>query len=103
MSTSFNRSTPIHYISGGLGVLFVLHCTSPNKATGAFHMGANLTAVSQFPEESEVLFPPLTLLEVMKDKEGDFMIYEKTEKKEKQEGISEEVLIKEIHVRPSFV
>ena len=39
-------------------------------------------------------FPPLTLLKVMKDGDGKFMIYDRRE---------DGKVIKEIHVVPSFV
>ena len=94
MSTSDKRDTPIHYIKGGLGVLFVLHCKSGDDATGAQHIGAVLTPLSQYPAETETLFPPLTMLSVMKDEAGEFMI---------SDVKSGSVMIKEIHVTPSFV
>ena len=106
MSTSDARATPIHYIKGGLGVLFVLHCSEgTDAATGATHIGAVLTPLSQYPGETETLFPPLTMLQVMKEEgtEGRFMIYDRTETKPGRGGEAEQVRIKEIHVRPSFV
>ena len=106
MSTSDARATPIHYIKGGLGVLFVLHCSEgTDAATGATHIGAVLTPLSQYPGETETLFPPLTMLQVMREDEGEgrFMIYDRTETKPGRGGEAEEVRIKEIHVRPSFV
>ena len=118
MSTSSSRDTPIHCIKGGLGVLFVLHCSEgPDQATGALHVGASLVGeASQYPGEEETLFPPLCLLEVMRERvdngsvaggsnggnsnSGGFMIYERSEVKV---GSGEKVLIKEIHGTPSFV
>jgi hypothetical protein len=71
MSTSDSRETPIHYIKvaiivlcfgarclmlssvsllctqGGLGVLFVLHCKEQDGATGALHIGAVVSELSQ--------------------------------------------------------
>ena len=71
-----------------------------DAATGATHIGAVLTPVSQYPGEAETLFPPLTMLEVLKDEgAGEFMIYEK----EHTKAGGEKVVVKEIHVAPSFV
>ena len=48
MSTSDSRATPIHYIKGGLGVLFVLHCAAePDAVTRESHCGAVLSRMSQ--------------------------------------------------------
>ena len=103
MSTAGQRETPIHYIKGGVGVLFVLHCTRADATTGEKHIGAVLEPISQYPGETETLFPPLTMLTVLKDEAGEFMIYEKKETKAGADGKEEVVVIKEIHVRPSFV
>ena len=104
MSTAAQRETPIHYIKGGVGVLFVLHCTRADATTGERHVGAVLEPISQYPGEAETLFPPLTMLTVLKDEAGEFMIREKKETKKGAGGKKEEiVVIKEIHVRPSFV
>jgi hypothetical protein len=58
----------------------------------------NLAPLSQYPEESEIVSPPLALLEVIKDKEGNFMIHEKIE----GGGGRSTVLVKEIHVNPTL-
>jgi hypothetical protein len=34
MSTAVQQETPLHYIKGGVGVLFVLHCTRADATTG---------------------------------------------------------------------
>ena len=50
------QDTPIRYIKGGIGVLFVLHCSlSASADTGENHMGAVLKPVSQYPLEEEIL------------------------------------------------
>ena len=49
MSTSDDRRAPIEFINGDVGVLFVLHCGPPDEATGALHIGAVLTELSQWP------------------------------------------------------
>jgi hypothetical protein len=94
MSTSSERKTPIQYIRNGLGVLFVLHCSTATADTGEHHMGAVLEPLSQYPAETETLFPPLTMLSVLKGEDGNFMIYDIHE---------DDKLIKEVHVEPSFV
>ena len=99
MSTTSEKQEAINFFKGKLAVLFVLHCKQGCDNTGAHHIGAVLSSLSQYPEEAETLFPPLTMLSVMKDEGGEFMIYEKTERN--KDG--EEVVIKEIHVTPSFV
>ena len=101
MSTSSDKQAALSFFKGQLAVLFVLHCRAgTDAATGATHIGAVLTPVSQYPGEAETLFPPLTMLEVLKDEgTGKFMIYEK----EHTKADGEKVVVKEIHVAPSFV
>ena len=102
MSTTNEKQEAINFFKGKLAVLFVLHCKQGRDSTGAHHIGAVLSSLSQYPGETETLFPPLTMLSVMKDEGGEFMIYEKSETKPGEQGV-EEVVIKEIHVTPSFV
>lgn len=66
MSTSRNRATPIAYMAGE-GMPNVLWClkTMPESNRG-FHYGADVSMLSQYGEEEEVLFPPCTLMRVMK-------------------------------------
>lgn len=66
MSTSRNRNTPIHYMGGDDNVLWEL---APGEepgaeSTSAYHCGADISLLSQFSAEQEVLFPPCTLLHV---------------------------------------
>ena len=62
MSTSRNRQTPIHYMGPGDNVLWELR-TKPESDAG-FHRGADISMLSQFAGEDEVLFPPCTMLTV---------------------------------------
>lgn len=58
MSTTAAKQEAMHYASRGKGrVLFEIHM-------GAVSRGARLSWLSQYPAEAEVLFPPLTSLEV---------------------------------------
>jgi len=68
MSTSKNRETPIHYMSGEANVLWEL-CPSRESDT-AYHRGASVEILSQFPGEEEVLFPPCTMLTVLRGEAG---------------------------------
>ena len=67
MSTSLDESTSIHYLSmphagkvRGIGLLWELHAGQEDDT--AFHCGADVSILSQFGNEQEVLFPPLTML-----------------------------------------
>ena len=61
MSTSRNRGTPIHYMGGDDNVLWELEpCEEPTDS--AYHCGADISLLSQFSAEQEVLYPPCTLL-----------------------------------------
>lgn len=64
MSTSRNRTTPIHYMAKGMNVLWELE--SRPESDAAYHCGADISLLSQFRQEEEVLFPPCCLL-VVKD------------------------------------
>ena len=61
MSTSRNMETPINYMErNGTNILWAL---KPGLETDeAFHRGADVSMLSQFESEAEVLFPPCTLL-----------------------------------------
>jgi len=60
MSTSRNEQTPIDYMQGQYNVLWALH---PQLQTDdAYHYGADISLLSQFPDEEECLFPPCTMM-----------------------------------------
>mmetsp|Transcript_48529 Transcript_48529/g.127834 ORF Transcript_48529/g.127834 Transcript_48529/m.127834 type:complete len:332 (-) Transcript_48529:328-1323(-) len=63
MSTSRERRTPIQYMGGGSNVLWELHPELESDA--GYHRGADISMLSQFPHEEEVLFPPFTRLTVL--------------------------------------
>lgn len=64
MSTSAERETAVRYMAGegASNLLWCLHC-GPESDTG-YHRGADITLLSQFSDEQEWLFPPLTMMEV---------------------------------------
>lgn len=65
MSTSRNRQTPIDYMStSGENVLWALRA-QPESDSG-YHSGADIGMLSQFAAEAEVLFPPCTMLTVLR-------------------------------------
>ena len=69
MSTSRQRQTPIDYMGAGQNVLWELRPQKQSDA--AFHRGADIKMLSQFSGEDEVLFPPCTMLEVIRSAKGE--------------------------------
>ena len=68
LSTSRGRETPIDYM--GSDCDNVLWAIQPSRETDTgFHYGADVSMLSQFSSEQEVLFPPATMLEVLWGKE----------------------------------
>ena len=64
MSTSTARTTPVHYMSAtSANVLWEVRAGAEDDS--GFHCGADVSLLSQFAGEEEVLFPPLTMLRVM--------------------------------------
>jgi hypothetical protein len=43
--------------------LWEVHCS--DETTEGFHSGADVSMLSQYPDEGEMLFPPLTMLKVV--------------------------------------
>ena len=69
MSTSRNQQTPIDYMGDDdANVLWRLQPQAQSDA--GYHVGADISMLSQFAGEEEVLFPPCTLLSVMKQAPG---------------------------------
>lgn len=60
MSTSRNEETPIRYMDGEFNVLWQLRSSEPRD--DAFHRGADISLLSQFRHEDEILFPPCTMM-----------------------------------------
>ena len=70
MSTSRSREAPIAYMSGdGQNVMWTLH--PQMESDTAYHYGADISMISQFGEEKEVLYPPCTMLQVQRLKRGE--------------------------------
>lgn len=69
MSTSRSRLVPIEYMHSGPNVLWELR-PQPESDTG-FHLGADISILSQFEGEQEVLYPPCTMLRVRSSAAGD--------------------------------
>lgn len=66
MSTSRHKLTPIHYMGDdGDNVLWELKVGKETNI--GMHFGADISMLSQFGKEREVLFPPYTMLEVLMD------------------------------------
>ena len=68
MSTSLAKHTPLHYMKTGPAgttpnILWEIH-TSDEDASG-YHCGVSIALLSQYSDEQEVIFPPLTMLRVM--------------------------------------
>ena len=69
MSTSKKRETPIAYMGeGSANVLWEIKPSGESDV--AFHRGADVSLLSQFAGEEEVLFPPCTMLVVTKEDDG---------------------------------
>jgi hypothetical protein len=65
MSTSRQRMTPIGYMEAGTpNVLWEL--LPQLESDSGYHCGASIEMLSQFAEEQEVLFPPNTLLKLVR-------------------------------------
>jgi hypothetical protein len=68
MSTSRDEAVSASFLdagAGGTNVMWELKCKAEDD-TG-YHNAADVSLLSQYPEEKEVLFPPLTML-VIQDK-----------------------------------
>lgn len=60
LSTSRSLQTPVSYLGVGQDILWELQPHMPTDV--AFHHGADISSLSQFAHEVEVLFPPCTAL-----------------------------------------
>ena len=102
LSTSTARAASVQFMKTDQpNVLWVLHCKHKANSAGELQIGARLTALSQFQAQAELLLPPLSMLDVMKDPStGKFMIHDKTEP---AAGGGGTFAFKEIHVVPRFV
>jgi len=58
----------IGVLSGRSCLVCVQVCEESDEA---FHMGADVSIISQFPKEQEITFPPYTMLVVQPDPENE--------------------------------
>jgi hypothetical protein len=64
MSTSLDQQVCKHYMDTKQhNVLWEIRCSS--ETAEGFHSGADVSMLSQYPQEAEMLFPPLTMLKVV--------------------------------------
>mmetsp|Transcript_3113 Transcript_3113/g.9726 ORF Transcript_3113/g.9726 Transcript_3113/m.9726 type:complete len:306 (+) Transcript_3113:1226-2143(+) len=72
MSSSRDESVVSHYKDpNGQDVLWRIHPCAETE--DAFHCGADVAVLSQYPKEEEVTFPPYTMLVVQKGKDGQLL------------------------------
>jgi len=67
MSASTKKTTPLDYMSAGgkekkSNLMWIIK--AKKETQGAFHFGADISRLSQYTEEAEVVFPPCTMLTV---------------------------------------
>jgi len=73
MSTSRQRETPIDYMDAGGGPNVLWELQPRAESDAAYHHGADISMLSQFAAEAEVVFPPCTMLVVCDQRrEGRF-------------------------------
>ena len=64
MSTSSAEETPLEYMKPHMpNLLWELHASAESDV--GYHCGADISFLSQFAAEKEVLFPPMTMLKVI--------------------------------------
>lgn len=69
MSTSLDRVVSEGFLgSGGVCVLWEIECGA--ETDDGFHSAADVSLLSQYPGEKEMLFPPLTMLQVRAQQHG---------------------------------
>jgi len=69
MSTSTVKSRALEFCGDHEATLLCIHPRFEDAS--GFHTGASLSWCSEYPTEEEILFPPLTLFEVLKRKRKD--------------------------------
>ena len=70
MSSSLDEGVVDHYRDKHGGQDVVWHIRSKPETDDAFHCGADVSLLSQFPKEKEITFPPYTMLVVEKGASG---------------------------------
>lgn len=102
MSVSKFRGAPIAYMGPGPNVLWAIH-QSPQSDAG-YHSGADISMLSQFANEEELLFPPCTMLTVLPPSSADnFAQAAERETAAFEERIEDEKRFIMVSVMPTFV
>ena len=70
MSTSFDRAVSKGFLGSGGGVCVLWEIECGAETDDGFHSAADVSLLSQFPGEKEMLFPPLTMLQVQAQQHG---------------------------------
>ena len=70
MSTTYDKAVCMTYMDkSGPDLLWELNAVE--ESDEAFHLGADVSLLSQFPKEREITFPPYTMLVVEPVSDGD--------------------------------
>ena len=64
MSTSLGVETPVHYMAAAPKPNLLWEIAAAAEDDMGYHVGAEVAMLSQYSNEREVLFPPLTMLRV---------------------------------------
>ena len=70
MSTSFDRAVSEGFLGSGGGVCVLWEIECGAETDDGFHSAADVSLLSQYPGEKEMLFPPLTMLQVRAQQHG---------------------------------
>ena len=69
MSTSLDRAVSESFLGqNGSAVLWKIECSE--ESDDGFHSAADVSLLSQFPEQQEMLFPPMTMLQVQSTRQS---------------------------------
>jgi hypothetical protein len=107
MSTSLKRDVCTQFMdTNGENLLWEIQCTGEDAE--GYHSGADVSMLSQWPKEKEVLFPPLTMLTVVEDAEDTNGANSSSANGtnrygETQQLDGKDVLFTRVVVRPTFI
>ena len=101
LSSSMDAEQAITFLNGEENVLIELQCSKESDI--GYHSAASVSICSQFPDEKEVLFPPLTGLTI-ETTQGDFNgELNCKEIKDKEGKVLRVVKYRTIRATPTFV